>query len=92
MVDVYFNERLLIFHFFKALVLACFLFFVFFIVWISGLDRGSEYNFRIAAVTVNGTGPATDWLSAETFESDLDGKNNNWQGWHRLGTNCSQVN
>ncbi|XP_036074254.1 neogenin isoform X10 [Rousettus aegyptiacus] len=39
---------------------------------IEGLDRGSEYNFRIAAVTVNGTGPATDWLSAETFESDLD--------------------
>lgn len=40
----------------------------------SGLDRGTEYNFRVAALTVNGTGPATDWLSAETFESDLDGK------------------
>ncbi|KAL1782514.1 neogenin isoform X2 [Sigmodon hispidus] len=39
---------------------------------IEGLDRGTEYNFRIAALTVNGTGPATDWLSAETFESDLD--------------------
>lgn len=25
-------------------------------------------------MTVNGTGPATDWVSAETFESDLDGK------------------
>ncbi|XP_066134156.1 neogenin isoform X6 [Saccopteryx bilineata] len=39
---------------------------------IDGLDRGTEYNFRVAALTVNGTGPATDWLSAETFESDLD--------------------
>nr|KAF6388042.1 neogenin 1 [Myotis myotis] len=39
---------------------------------IEGLDRGTEYNFRVAALTVNGTGPATDWLSAETFESDLD--------------------
>uniref|UniRef100_A0A2I2YVI7 Neogenin 1 n=1 Tax=Gorilla gorilla gorilla TaxID=9595 RepID=A0A2I2YVI7_GORGO len=36
------------------------------------LDRGTEYNFRVAALTINGTGPATDWLSAETFESDLD--------------------
>ncbi|KAM4831272.1 neogenin isoform X4 [Urocitellus parryii] len=39
---------------------------------IEGLDRGTEYNFRVAALTVNGTGPATDWLSTETFESDLD--------------------
>ncbi|XP_029420930.1 neogenin isoform X9 [Nannospalax galili] len=39
---------------------------------VEGLDRGTEYNFRVAALTVNGTGPATDWLSAETFESDLD--------------------
>ncbi|XP_055392907.1 neogenin isoform X5 [Bubalus kerabau] len=39
---------------------------------IEGLDRGTEYNFRVASLTVNGTGPATDWLSAETFESDLD--------------------
>lgn len=39
-----------------------------------GLERGTEYSFRVAALTVNGTGPATDWVSAETFESDLDGK------------------
>lgn len=25
-------------------------------------------------MTVNGTGPATEWTTAETFESDLDGK------------------
>lgn len=30
---------------------------------------------RVSAITVNGTGPATDWTTAETFESDLDGKN-----------------
>uniref|UniRef100_A0A8B9ND40 Neogenin n=1 Tax=Accipiter nisus TaxID=211598 RepID=A0A8B9ND40_9AVES len=39
---------------------------------IEGLERGTEYSFRVAALTVNGTGPATDWISAETFESDLD--------------------
>lgn len=41
---------------------------------LSGLERGTEYSFRVAALTVNGTGPATDWMSAETFESDLDGE------------------
>ena len=59
----------------------------FLIVCIAGLDRGTEYNFRVASLTVNGTGPATDWLSAETFESDLDGKSNNQQDWNSLGTN-----
>uniref|UniRef100_A0A8C3E452 Neogenin 1 n=1 Tax=Corvus moneduloides TaxID=1196302 RepID=A0A8C3E452_CORMO len=39
---------------------------------IEGLERGTEYSFRVAAMTVNGTGPATDWVTAETFESDLD--------------------
>ncbi|XP_062998306.1 neogenin [Elgaria multicarinata webbii] len=39
---------------------------------IEGLERGTEYSFRVAALTVNGTGLSTDWISAETFESDLD--------------------
>ncbi|XP_078237088.1 neogenin isoform X4 [Pogona vitticeps] len=39
---------------------------------IEGLERGTEYSFRVAALTVNGTGQSTDWISAETFESDLD--------------------
>nr|XP_008119221.1 PREDICTED: neogenin isoform X9 [Anolis carolinensis] len=39
---------------------------------IEGLERGTEYSFRVAALTVNGTGTSTDWISAETFESDLD--------------------
>uniref|UniRef100_H3AQC0 Neogenin 1 n=1 Tax=Latimeria chalumnae TaxID=7897 RepID=H3AQC0_LATCH len=40
--------------------------------WLVGLERGTEYSFRVAAMTLNGTGPATEWMSAETFESDLD--------------------
>ncbi|XP_062327048.1 neogenin 1a isoform X2 [Osmerus eperlanus] len=39
---------------------------------IEGLERGTEYTFRVSAITVNGTGPATEWTTAETFESDLD--------------------
>uniref|UniRef100_A0A1A8KIC8 Neogenin 1 n=1 Tax=Nothobranchius kuhntae TaxID=321403 RepID=A0A1A8KIC8_NOTKU len=39
---------------------------------IDGLEPGTEYSFRVSATTVNGTGPATDWTTAETFESDLD--------------------
>ncbi|XP_068427578.1 neogenin 1a isoform X3 [Clinocottus analis] len=39
---------------------------------IDGLERGTEYSFRVSAMTVNGTGPATEWTSTETFESDLD--------------------
>ncbi|XP_036442956.1 neogenin 1a isoform X3 [Colossoma macropomum] len=39
---------------------------------IEGLQRGTEYTVRVSAITVNGTGPATDWTTAETFESDLD--------------------
>lgn len=42
-------------------------------IFMSGLERGTEYSFRVAALTVNGTGLSTDWISAETFESDLDG-------------------
>uniref|UniRef100_A0A3Q1FI74 Neogenin 1 n=1 Tax=Acanthochromis polyacanthus TaxID=80966 RepID=A0A3Q1FI74_9TELE len=39
---------------------------------IDGLERGTEYSFRVSAMTVNGTGPATEWMAVETFESDLD--------------------
>ncbi|XP_072321911.1 neogenin 1a isoform X3 [Eucyclogobius newberryi] len=39
---------------------------------IDTLERGTEYSFRVSAMTVNGTGPATDWTTAETFDSDLD--------------------
>ncbi|XP_078286036.1 neogenin-like isoform X3 [Rhinoraja longicauda] len=39
---------------------------------IDGLERNTEYSFRVSAITINGTGPSSDWVSAETFESDLD--------------------
>ncbi|XP_036399492.1 neogenin-like [Megalops cyprinoides] len=39
---------------------------------VDGLERGAEYTFRVTAATVNGSGPASDWVTAETFESDLD--------------------
>uniref|UniRef100_A0A669CHA0 Neogenin 1b n=1 Tax=Oreochromis niloticus TaxID=8128 RepID=A0A669CHA0_ORENI len=39
---------------------------------LDGLEHGTEYSFRVSAMTVNGTGPATEWMTAETFESDLD--------------------
>ena len=40
----------------------------------AGLEKGSQYSFQVAAMTVNGTGPASEWYSAETPENDLDGK------------------
>ncbi|KAG6930424.1 DCC netrin 1 receptor [Chelydra serpentina] len=38
----------------------------------TGLDKGSQYSFQVAAMTVNGTGPSSDWYIAETPENDLD--------------------
>ncbi|XP_073725123.1 neogenin isoform X2 [Misgurnus anguillicaudatus] len=39
---------------------------------IDGLEKGKIYTFRVLATNVNGSGPATDWIAAETFENDLD--------------------
>ncbi|XP_057183411.1 neogenin-like isoform X2 [Triplophysa rosa] len=39
---------------------------------VSGLEQGKVYTFRVSATTVNGSGPATEWTAAETFENDLD--------------------
>jgi neogenin len=39
---------------------------------LTDLDRSTEYSIRVQAVNVNGTGPATAWISTETFVSDLD--------------------
>lgn len=35
------------------------------------LDKKSMYQVKIAAMTVNGTGPFNDWTAIETYESDL---------------------
>uniref|UniRef100_A0A0A9YF81 Fibronectin type-III domain-containing protein n=1 Tax=Lygus hesperus TaxID=30085 RepID=A0A0A9YF81_LYGHE len=39
---------------------------------IVNLEKGSVYQVRIWAMTVNGTGPPTDWYTIETYEKDLD--------------------
>ncbi|XP_052453321.1 neogenin isoform X4 [Carassius gibelio] len=39
---------------------------------IDGLEKGKVYTVRVSASTVNGTGPTTEWIAAETFENDLD--------------------
>ncbi|XP_077354224.1 netrin receptor DCC isoform X4 [Festucalex cinctus] len=38
----------------------------------TGLEKGSQYSFQVAAMTVNGTGPPSEWYTAETPENDLD--------------------
>ncbi|XP_072552129.1 netrin receptor DCC [Salminus brasiliensis] len=38
----------------------------------TGLEKGSQYSFQVAAMTANGTGPSTEWFMAETPENDLD--------------------
>ena len=39
---------------------------------LKNLDRMSAYQIKIAAMTINGTGPFTDWNNIETYENDLD--------------------
>ncbi|XP_026841252.1 neogenin isoform X5 [Drosophila persimilis] len=39
---------------------------------LSGLDRSAEYQVKIAAMTVNGSGPFTEWYRVNTLENDLD--------------------
>ena len=46
--------------------------FIIIIIIFSGLRNGREYQVKISALTVNGTGPYTGWLEAATFASDLD--------------------
>ena len=42
-------------------------------VLLTDLRRRTEYLVRVQALTVNGSGPATQWLSVQTFANDLDG-------------------
>lgn len=39
---------------------------------LDNLSKASEYQIKIAALTVNGTGPFSEWMKAETFAMDLD--------------------
>ncbi|XP_054724817.1 neogenin-like isoform X2 [Uloborus diversus] len=39
---------------------------------LTGLDKGAQYNIKISALTINGSGPATDWIVVDTYQNDLD--------------------
>lgn len=39
---------------------------------LTNLERGAQYSIRISALTVNGSGPFTGWMTAETYKNDLD--------------------
>jgi len=57
----------------------CALLFTHSVLWLTellldvGLEHSTEYSVRVHAMTVNGTGPPTPWITAETFSHDLDG-------------------
>ncbi|KAK4309382.1 hypothetical protein Pmani_018962 [Petrolisthes manimaculis] len=39
---------------------------------LTDLKKSTQYSIKLAAMTVNGTGPYTQWSQAETFATDLD--------------------
>ena len=39
---------------------------------ITGLKKDKDYQIKLAAMTVNGTGPATSWMAEKTLVADLD--------------------
>uniref|UniRef100_UPI00358F5C37 neogenin-like isoform X2 n=1 Tax=Myxine glutinosa TaxID=7769 RepID=UPI00358F5C37 len=39
---------------------------------LTGLDRASEYSIRVSAMTINGSGPVSEWVTVETFREGLD--------------------
>ncbi|KAG1673521.1 Neogenin [Nymphon striatum] len=39
---------------------------------LTNLERGAQYNIRISALTVNGSGPVTEWQAVQTYTNDLD--------------------
>lgn len=41
---------------------------------IENLKKGEVYMVKIAALTVNGTGPATDWISTDSYRAEPEGK------------------
>jgi hypothetical protein len=41
---------------------------------LTDLHKDSEYQVRILAQNVNGSGPATPWMRATTYREDLDGE------------------
>ena len=48
--------------------------FAFFFFILPDLKKGTEYQVRVAAMTANGTGPHTPWLTARTFSEEFRGE------------------
>ena len=38
------------------------------------LEKNTVYQVRVSAMTVNGSGPATQWFQGTTYRDDLDGE------------------
>ncbi len=41
---------------------------------VNNLQPGTSYQFKIQAITVNGTGVASDWLKVTTYNEDKEGR------------------
>lgn len=41
---------------------------------LTGLEKHVVYQVRICALNVNGTGPWTEWIQIETYETESDEK------------------
>ncbi|KAG8236477.1 hypothetical protein J437_LFUL016977 [Ladona fulva] len=41
---------------------------------LTNLEKSSEYQVRLFAMTANGTGPPSEWMSMETYANDLEEK------------------
>jgi len=39
---------------------------------LNNLEKATEYQIKLAALNVNGSGPFTEWIQAITFHRDLD--------------------
>ena len=43
-------------------------------LWFLDLKPKTLYQVRVLAMTQNGTGPPSEWISADTLETDLEGR------------------
>ncbi|XP_067140822.1 neogenin-like isoform X4 [Centruroides vittatus] len=39
---------------------------------LTGLERGLQYYVKLSALSINGSGPSTEWIAVETYQNDLD--------------------
>lgn len=59
---------------------------------LKNLERMSAYQIKIAAMTVNGSGPFTEWNHIETYENDLDETQVPGQpGWIKTRPNADSI-